>query len=189
MAASNPPVNSTQEVSQHPWWFSLISGIALVAVGIALWNMPARSTVFLVQVMGWFFLFEGILSIVMIFVDRRSWGWKLFMGIVGIIAGAWIVQNPIMGSVATLVAIVIVLGIQALIFGTVALVAAFQGGGIGTGILGVVSIIVGGLLLFNNVLLTSLAVPWVYSIFAFFGGFVVIWGAFKQRSAQKAMAR
>ena len=37
MAASNPPANSTQEVSQHPWWFSLISGIALVVVGIALW--------------------------------------------------------------------------------------------------------------------------------------------------------
>lgn len=189
MAAATMPTDTRRDDPLVPWWMTLLAGIALVIAGFMVWRNPAGGTVFLVQVMGWFWLFSGIMSIVKIFIDRRMWGWNLFMGIVGIIAGLWIVQNPIQGAVAALVAIVIVLGVQALVFGTVALIGAFQGGGWGAGILGVVSIILGLLLLFNNILVTSLAVPWVFAIFAMVGGVAEIVGAFMQRSREQAAAR
>jgi uncharacterized membrane protein HdeD (DUF308 family) len=185
MAVANPPVSTVNDNPISPWWVTLLSGIALLFIGIMLWTRPALTTLIIVQVMGWFFLFEGILNIIMIFVDRRGWGWNLFMGIIGIIAGLWIVNNPVAGSVATLVAIVIVLGVQALLFGAVSLVASFQGAGIGAAILGIVSIILGGLLLFTNPVLTAAAVPWVYGVFAVVGGIATIAGAFAQRSRQK----
>ena len=171
-----------------PWWATLLSGIALLIVGFFLLRKPVTSTLILSQIIGWFFLFEGILSIVMIFVDRRGWGWKLVMGIIGIIAGYWVITNPVAAAVWMLVWVVIVLGVQALMFGATALVASFQGAGIGTGILGVVSIILGGMLLFNNILFTAAAVPWVYGIFAIVGGLATIGGAFAQRSQQNKVA-
>ncbi len=186
MAVANPPANTAlNENSISPWWATLLSGLALLVVGFFLLRRPVASTLVLTQILGWFFLFEGILSIVMIFVDRRGWGWKLFMGIVGIIAGLWVISNPIASAVWLLVWIVIILGVQALLFGATALVASFQGAGIGAGILGVVSIILGGMLLFNNVLFTAAAVPWVYGIFAIVGGIATMVGAFAQRSQQK----
>ena len=188
MTVANPSANTMNDNPIHPWWLTLLSGIALAFIGIMLLTRPVTTTLVLVQVIGWFFIFEGILNLIMIFIDRRGWGWNLFMGIIGIVAGLWIVNNPIAGSVATLVAIVIVLGVQALMFGAVALVASFQGAGIGTAILGIVSIVLGALLLFNNILLTSLAVPWVYGIFAIVGGIATIFGAFAQRSQQNRVA-
>ncbi|MBV9454528.1 MAG: hypothetical protein JOZ19_10470 [Rubrobacter sp.] len=42
---------------------------------------------FLVQVTGFFWLIDGVLRIVSIFVDSSSWGWKLVGGIIGVLAG------------------------------------------------------------------------------------------------------
>ncbi len=189
MAASSTTLDKPlNDNTISPWWATLLSGIALLIVGFFLLRKPVTSTLILSQIIGWFFLFEGILSIVMIFVDRRGWGWKLVMGIIGIIAGYWVITNPVAAAVWMLVWVVIVLGVQALMFGATALVASFQGAGIGTGILDVVSIILGGMLLFNNILFTAAAVPWVYGIFAIAGGVATIVGAFMQRGQQKKVA-
>lgn len=188
MAYATAPANTMDDNPITPWWVALLSGISLLIIGILLLTRPALTALVLVRFMGWYWFFTGILSLVMIFRDRQAWGWKLFMGIVGIIAGLWIVKNPIEGTVAALVAIVIVLGVQALMFGIAALAASFQGGGVGAGILGVVSIILGISLLFNNVLLTSMAVPWVYGVLAVAGGIAEIVGSFWQRSHNKALA-
>jgi uncharacterized membrane protein HdeD (DUF308 family) len=170
-----------------PWWGVLISGIISLVVGILLLTNTKTTTLVLVQIMAWFWFLGGILNLVMIFFDSRQWGWKLIMGIIGIVAGLWIIKNPIQGAVSTLVAIVIVLGVQALLYGTMLVIAFFGAGGWGSLILGIVSIILGFLLLFNNVLLTSLAVPWVFGIFAIIGGIASIIGSFMQRSQENQL--
>jgi uncharacterized membrane protein HdeD (DUF308 family) len=164
---------------------TLISGVALVFIGIWLWSQPAQATLFLWQVIGWYWLITGILNIVMIFVDSTKWGWKLTLGIIGIIAGLWIINNPVWGAIGGTAAIVLVLGIQAIIYGIVALIAAFQGGGWGAAILGIISIVLGFLLL-GNWGAATLVTPWVIAIFAIVGGVVEIVVSFMQRSSQKA---
>lgn len=179
MSASTTAVSSTQEKRTHPWWLTLISGLALLGIGVWLWMSPAKAGLFLVQVIAWYWVIVGILNIVMIFVDSTKWGWKLTLGIIGIIAGLWIINNPIQGAVATAGAIVLVIAIQAIIYGIVAMIGSFQGAGWGALILGIISIVLGFLLL-GNFWSAALVTPWVISIFAIVGGIIEIVIAFMQ---------
>jgi len=77
-----------------------------------------------------------------------------------------------------------VLGIWGLMYGIILLIMAFQGGGWGAGILGVLGIIFGIALMANYYAFgMGLAMLWTAAVFAFFGGFVMIFRAFQQRSA------
>lgn len=164
-----------------PWWIPLIEGIALVIAGILLFVSPIRTTLFLVQVLALYWFLFGIFEIVSIFVDRSAWGWKLVGGILGILAGYYILSQPVAGTLILGFSLVIVLGIQALILGVVNLIQAFRGAGWGIGILGVINIIFGVILLGNTMVATA-TLPWVVGAFAIVGGIAAIVMAFRMRS-------
>jgi uncharacterized membrane protein HdeD (DUF308 family) len=68
--------------------------------------------------------------------------------------------------------------------GIVSLVLAFKGGGWGLGILGVIGIVFGLILIFNySAPGMGLTLVWVAAVWAFIGGFFVIYRAFQQRKA------
>ena len=71
--------------SNLPWWVALVQGVASIIVGVLLVTNPGATTLFLVQILGLYWLIMGIVSvsIVSIFADRTAWGWKLFLGILG----------------------------------------------------------------------------------------------------------
>jgi uncharacterized membrane protein HdeD (DUF308 family) len=111
------------------------------------------------------------------------WGWKLFIGIVSLMAGYYIVSYPIVSAIALPKIFVLVLGIWGLMYGIILLIMAFQGGGWGAGILGVLGIIFGIALMANYYVLgMGLAMLWTAALFAFFGGIVMIVQAFRQRA-------
>lgn len=185
MSVATMPAKSTADNPITPWWMVLISGIAAIIVGIMLFSRPITTTLLLVQILGWFWFFNGIMNIVMIFIDRRGWGWKLFMGIIGIAAGLFIVRNPITGTAGVLASIVIILGVQAVIYGIVEIIAAFQGGGFGSAVLGIISLIFGAMIL-GQPLLSMAVLPWVYGGMMVAGGIVAIIAAFRQKSMGNA---
>jgi len=116
------------------------------------------------------------------FLDHSGWGWKLFMGIIGILAGITVMRHPIASAVAIPALLVLLLGIQGVIVGIISLVMAFKGGGWGAAILGTLSIIFGIILIANWA--TPAAVVtfiWVVAIFAIGGGIVQIFQAFRQK--------
>jgi uncharacterized membrane protein HdeD (DUF308 family) len=165
-----------------PWWLVLLEGIAAVIIGILLLMVPGNALLALVQVMGFFWLIGGIFRIVSIFIDSSLWGWKLVSGILGILAGIVVLQHPVWSTVLVPAILVIFLGIQAIISGGASLVLAFQGGGWGVGILGVLNIVLGLVLLFNP-LIGVVVLPFVLGGFALVGGIVAIVLAFRRRSA------
>ncbi len=165
---------------QVPWWLVLVQSIAAIMIGVLLLIEPRMTTAILVQVMGIYFLVAGIVNLVSLFVDRTAWGWKLVLGILGIVAGLMIIQHPLWSSVLVPATLVLVLGIQGLIFGIVGLAQAFQGAGWGAGILGVLSIIF-GILLITNPVIAGFALPFVLGIFAVMGGFLALVAAFQMR--------
>ena len=167
-----------------PWWLVLIEGILLIIIGIFLLTNPASTFVTIIWVLGLYWLISGIFNIIKIFFDSSMWGWKIFAGIVGIIAGWFLIQNPIAGSVAVSATTVILLGLFGIFIGIVNLIQAFKGAGWGTGILGIVSIILGFLLLANRFLFTF-SLPWALGILAIVGGIIAIFNAFRIRSAKK----
>jgi uncharacterized membrane protein HdeD (DUF308 family) len=170
--------------SRLPWWFLLVEGIVAIIVGILLLMNPYKMSVLLVQVIAIYWLIKGIVSIVSIFVDHSAWGWKLFIGIVGIIAGYVIIQHPIGGTAVAAQAFIIVLGIQGIVIGIVELVQAFQGGGWGVGILGALTTII-GIWLLSNAWASARVLPWVLGILAIIGGIVAIVYAVRFKRAEK----
>ena len=74
----------TKQQQQRPWWLTLVMGIAAVIVGgILLFGSltaQARTYLLLVQLLGIWWLVDGIVNIIYLFTDRTAWGWKLFSG-------------------------------------------------------------------------------------------------------------
>jgi uncharacterized membrane protein HdeD (DUF308 family) len=171
----------------RPWWLLLVSGILAVVIGgVLLWS-PVKTKVntymLLVSLLGFYWLFRGIFEIVYLFTDRSAWGWKLFMGIVGILAGSYIIMYPIATGLVLPKTFVLVLGIWGLMEGLILLIMAFNGGGWGAGILGALAIIFGIALVVNySTPGMGLSFLWVASIFAVVGGVVMIVQAFRERS-------
>lgn len=179
---SEMAMDTTAEAKNVPWWLVLIQGIAAIVIGVLLLTDPRMTTAVLVQVLGIYWLVAGIVNLVSLFVDRTQWGWKLILGILGIIAGLLIIQHPLWSSILVPATIVLVLGIQGLIFGVIGIIQAFQGGGWGAGILGVLSIIF-GILLITNPVIAGFALPFVLGIFGVIGGIFALVAAFQLRSA------
>jgi uncharacterized membrane protein HdeD (DUF308 family) len=176
------------EQKPRPWWLTLVGGILAVITGaILLWS-PAKTKVdtylILIAILGLYWLVEGFLDIISIFTDHTAWGWKLFIGIIGILAGAYILMYPVASALALPRTFVLVLGIWGLIQGIVLLILAFRGGGWGAGIAGVLGIIFGGILMANYASPgTGLAFLWTAAIAALVIGAAMIFMAFRQRSA------
>jgi uncharacterized membrane protein HdeD (DUF308 family) len=174
------------QTQQRPWWLTLINGILALVVGsIMLWGTLMNKVdlyMLLVWFLGFYWLFRGIFDIVYMFVDHTAWGWKLFMGIVGIMAGSYILMYPVVSALALPKIFVLVLGLWGLIEGIVLLIMAFQGGGWGAGILGALAIIFGGVLIANYTAPgMGLAYIWVASVMAVIGGIFMIVRAFQMR--------
>jgi uncharacterized membrane protein HdeD (DUF308 family) len=176
------------QTKQRPWWVMLIMGILAFAVGAILLWAPAKAKVetyqLLIAVLGIYWLISGIVDIISMFVDHTAWGWKLFMGIVSIIAGGYILMYPVAAGVALPRIFVLILGLWALMEGIILLFMAFRGGGWGAGILGVVSIIFGIILMGEYGKIGSgAAMIWAAAIWGLIGGVILIFQAFRQRKA------
>ncbi len=171
---------SAEEERTTPWWLVLINGIAALILGILLITNTGATIFILVQFLGIYWLISGIFSIIAIFVDSSSWGWKLFSGILGIIAGILVLNHSLWSALLVPTVLVIIIGIQGIIVGILGLVQAFKGAGWGAGILGALSIIF-GIILLANPILGAAALPWVLGIFGIVGGIAAIIAAFRLR--------
>ncbi|WP_161975381.1 HdeD family acid-resistance protein [Tengunoibacter tsumagoiensis] len=170
-----------------PWWLALLEGVALLIIGLLLLFSPGLTLLVLVQTVGFYWLISGILALVSLFVDQTFWGLKLFAGILGILAGFAVIRNPLWSLVLLPTLLILLLGIQGLINGVLKLWHAFQGGGIGMGVLGGVNIIF-GLILVLRPLIALAVFPYVLGVFAVVGGILAIAAAFRVRSAYVSTA-
>jgi len=167
-----------QEKHNIPWWVVLLQGIAAVILGLLLLAKPGMTIVVVVQLIGIYWFVSGLFQIVAIFIDHTQWGWKLFSGILGIIAGMIIIKHPLWSPIMLTSVLIIVLGIEGLIIGVINLIQAFKGGGWGVGILGALSILF-GLVLLANVLLAAFSVPWFLGVLGIVGGIIAIIYSFR----------
>ena len=176
-APAAAPEPSAAEV-YYPWWLLLVQGIAAVVIGGLLLAYPAKTTVALVYFLGWWWLFQGIFELISLIWNREMWGWKVFSGILGIVAGGYIIAAPLIGSAIVLGTVTLLLGINGMIIGVIDIVKAFQGAGWGKGILGFLSLIFGAIIAFNFVKYATV-MPWVWGIIAIGFGFAAIFMSFK----------
>jgi uncharacterized membrane protein HdeD (DUF308 family) len=138
--------------------------------------------VVLTTFLGFYWLITGLLGLVQVFVDRSTpWIWSLLSGLVGILAGLFVLRHPLVAALTVPTVIVIVLGIQGLVMGALQIIGGFKGGGIGPFILGGINVLV-GILLLGSPLAAALAVPIVFGVLLLIQGAGLIILAFRARA-------
>jgi uncharacterized membrane protein HdeD (DUF308 family) len=179
---------TAQPAPQRPWWLTLISGILAIVVGaLLLWGnlvTQVKTYLLLVEVLGIWWLIDGIVDLIHMFTDHRQWGWKLFIGIVSIIAGGYVIMHPIIAGIELPQLFVLILGIWGVIKGALMIVMTFKGAGGAYAIIGIFAIF------FGLILIVAYTVPgvgyvavWFGAIGALIGGFFLIYRALQQRKA------
>jgi uncharacterized membrane protein HdeD (DUF308 family)/predicted flap endonuclease-1-like 5' DNA nuclease len=175
---------SLKEEVGLPWWLVLISGFSAILLGLILFAKPAATLIILIQVLGIYWLISGVVSLVSLFWNRNEWGWKLFNGILGILAGILIIKNPLWSTLLVPTSLAIVLGAVGIVIGILQLVYAFRGAGWGLGVLGALSILL-GLLLLARPVIAGLALPFILGGLFIGGGILAVIWAFGMQNAGK----
>lgn len=173
----------TFETRRAPWWLGVIGGALNILLGLLLLTVPVKTVLVLVLALGYYWVFSGISILVHMFIDRQAWGWKLFSGALSILAGIYILRYPLISAVTIPAIVILFLGIQGLIVGALSLVMAFKGGGWASGIMGVLSLVFGGILVANYASLSSIAsLVWIVAIVSLAGGVMQVIQAITQRN-------
>jgi uncharacterized membrane protein HdeD (DUF308 family) len=164
------------------WWVFLLQGFAGIIIGLMLITEPSATLVALMTVLGFYWLITGVLALVQVFVDRATpWIWSLLAGLVGILAGLFVLRHPLVAALTVPTVLVIILGIQGLVIGAVQIIGGFKGGGIGPFILGAINVLV-GILLLGSPMAAALAVPLVFGVLLLIQGAGLMILAFRVRA-------
>lgn len=167
-----------------PWWLVLLEGIAGLILGLLLLTNTARTLFTVAIFLGIFWFIGGLIDLVMMFVDRRQWGWKLFSGLVGIVAGVVVLRDPIWAAALIPATLVWLLGAAGIVIGVVSIVRAFTGGGWGIGLLGALSVVI-GLFLLAHTLFSAVVLVYSVAVIAMIGGIIAIISSFVLRADQR----
>ena len=163
------------------WWVFLLQGLAGIVLGLMLLTEPGATMVALTTLLGFYWLIVGVLALVQVFVDRSTpWVWSLLSGIVGILAGLFVLRHPLIAALTVPTILVIILGVQGLVMGVIEIIGGFKGGGVGSFVLGAVNVLV-GLLLLGSPVAAALAVPLVFGVLLLIQGVASIVLAFRVR--------
>lgn len=85
------------------WWLVFLEGLMALLVGWLLLSRPVVTTLFLIQFLGLYWLMVGILDVVRALVEKEGSPrvWQMFGGVVGVMAGLFVLNNPIFAGVVT----------------------------------------------------------------------------------------
>jgi uncharacterized membrane protein HdeD (DUF308 family) len=182
--------NSLRRVIRKTWWVPLLQGVAALVIGLMLFTRPGATLVALTIFLGAYWLVGGFLDIVGAFSRRdsdRHWALALASGILGVVVGALLLGQPILGAIATSVAMVSLLAVGAILSGIFDIAWAvrvrneIQGEG-WIILLGVLSVLL-GLVMLASPLLSIAALAQFAALLAIIGGIALIVTAFRLRSA------
>jgi uncharacterized membrane protein HdeD (DUF308 family) len=109
-------------VERKAWFLTLILGLVQIIAGIFVLRNPALTVVTFILVVGFMFLFQGILEIIVAFIEKDATEKVLDIigGILGIIAGFFILRYPGAGGLA----FVWVMGVYGIVVGSIQLAIA-----------------------------------------------------------------
>jgi len=173
-------------VSSPRWGLVLLQGIVSIIFGVLLLLATQITVTAAVIFLGAYWLVLGVIAIIGIFAGytRAHWGWALFSGILGIIAGILILGHPLTATFIVPAVLVMIIASLGIIMGIVGIIQGAMGAGWGAIVLGILSIIL-GVLIFIAPLVAAFIMILMLGIFLIIGGIAAMVGAFQIRSAAK----
>jgi uncharacterized membrane protein HdeD (DUF308 family) len=173
------------EAIRRNWWMLALRGVLAIIFGLIALVFPGIALLAFIYVFGAYAFIDGIIAVYTAIQERGSlnrWGWVLFEGILGIIAGIIAFIHP--GFTALV--LLYVVAIWAVVTGFMEIVAAFALRGFAArewalGLAGVLSVIF-GIILFIFPGAGLLSILWLVGIYAIVFGILFIVRAFQMRS-------
>ena len=126
MSINPPDLSSARrtvaETMREHWVLFLVEGIVLVLLGLLAIVIPPLATLAVTILIGWLFLISGVVGLVTTFWAKGAPGfwWSLVSAIIAIIAGLFLLADPLSGTVSlTLVLIVffVIEGVASIMYG------------------------------------------------------------------------
>lgn len=169
------------------WWMVLLQGLLTIAFGIAAVAWPGLTLQVLLTLLAIYLLIEGISALIAAVRGGKGL-WYVISGAVSILAGIFVFLRPGITAVALLV----IIGLWALVKGLMEVVAAVQ---LRKEIQGEVWLILAGIVtaLFGVFALLrpaqgALAILWVIGLFAMLRGLMLTLLSFKLKGVQERFA-
>jgi uncharacterized membrane protein HdeD (DUF308 family) len=171
--------------SRDFWFLYLAWGVISVIIGLLLLLRPGTTALVWIQIMAIFWLIGGIIDLIRAIAERGGgWGWRVLAAIISILAGIFILSEPIWGMVVTVQVLFIILVINAIINGAANVFIGFrQPRSLLAIILGVFQIFIGIWLLMHP-LAGMLALLPLFGIILIVFGIMVTFFAFRARRAE-----
>lgn len=160
--------------------FIQFKGFVLLITGVILLVFPKATLATLLFILGIFWFVDGISTIISSIQVRkyqRSWGWGLFTGILGVIAGAIVLSKPMLSSEITTSFLMWFLGISALIYGVSGLITGYQlpkSRGKSSMMWGGVFSILFGIVLISSPYMSAISIVYAIGIMAIIGGVSIL---------------
>lgn len=171
------PMEGGQTNRFIPWWLVLVQGIILLIIGAYLLAYPLQTLYVLVIFLGAYWFVSGLFGLFSAAMYPEDRGWKIVLGILGIIAGLIILTYPFYSTIIILPLLAILIGVWGLIMGVIYVFRGFSGKDWASAILGIIGIIIGIIILVHPII-TAAVLPFVLGSFAIIGGIAAIIGAF-----------
>lgn len=181
-----------KEVFSTIWWLVLLRGLVILLMGLLLIFRPVPTIIVLFYLLGFYWFFDGILTLIESIRGRKShkdWGWGVFVGIISALAGVFVFTQPYISAVIGATMVIYLVAIMALISGIWSIITGFRLRKAGTNewsmILGGVLSALFGILLMANPLVSAMTLVWIMGLFALIGGIILIVIAFKIRAVAR----
>jgi uncharacterized membrane protein HdeD (DUF308 family) len=113
----------------QPWWIILIRGVVILALGVLATFWPSQTFIVLVQILGVYFLLDGLFILFMSVGNRKHdvrWKGTLIRGLITLIIGAVVVFLPTFTAVALGVVLVYLLAALSLFAGAMEIIKAVR---------------------------------------------------------------
>ena len=168
--------------------FITFKGIILLVTGIVLLVFPRATLATLIFVLGIYWLIDGVSTIISSLRARKlqhSWGWSLFTGILGTLAGLVVLSKPMLSSVLTTSFLMWFLGISAMIYGFSGLFTGLKlpkGNRKSSMIWGGIFSVLFGAVLISSPYMSAITIIYTIGIIAIIGGISILYVGSKMKN-------
>ena len=160
----------------------IIWGILLIVGGYFFVTHPVSTALVWVEIMAIIWLIGGLFDLIDSLTRRGEyWVWRMIGAIISIVAGLFILANPVLGALFTVQIAFLFIAISALIHGVIGIFAGFKAGGgprWGAILLGLAQVIIGIWLLLNPIVGMLALLP-AFGLLLIIAGILVIITAFR----------
>jgi len=165
-----------------------LRAVTVGLLGILLITRPTATVTVMVIFLGRYWLVDGVFTIIECVRGRKHlqhWGWGLFVGIIGVLAGIVVFSRPLASALLTTAFLVYFLAFAALVSGISSIVTGIRSrketSNEWSMILGGLLYTIFGVLLLIRPLISTLVLAWTFGIFAIAGALTLVMFAFRIR--------